>query len=480
MLKILKKIGLEHNMVVAEPLKKNNTLLENILKDLKIPFHEILLSVHDLSILITNKKENITALVMSEEEGGFAKKGLIIKEPQKDEKEIYKELNYIELCINEENYSKASMSIFSHELGHVIMNNLMPSINKKFKSNKIHCSMGITDYFTAFSEGWAEHFERLAYENVSMYKETYDDGYSYDKIKLLHSQIDSNLRIDGIPKNSFANKSIVPEFEEEQSLEDKIQLAYKSPIFNPYKVKRSQELLSCEGALSTIFYRITINETLRNNVIANESQKNILSKSSRVNIADSMSHNDGLKNVLIKYILVFNELDKKVGSTSNILVEFISSWCELFPNDEEELIKLFVLTTYGVTVSNKLSREYELMAKYGLYEKYEEFLCCHKKYSVAFKDILNEYSKNKLCLFKNVIPEIWLKVNNNQNMGNNDNSEKEMIEININTINEYELMKYFSLKSLNDAKKIITERENICSFRNIEKFYEILKKYSDR
>src|SRR6185312_6523745 len=51
--------------------------------------------------------------------------------------------------------------IFAHEMGHIYLRRLLPTLPPGY-SRTAHASLSMTDYPTAFDEGFATHFQGLA------------------------------------------------------------------------------------------------------------------------------------------------------------------------------------------------------------------------------------------------------------------------------------------------------------------------------
>lgn len=70
---------------------------------------------------------------------------------------------YIELNLEYENSPEELIPIFAHELGHVLTAALIPTVDQvSATATKIHGATVLTDYHTAFHEGFGEHFEVIA------------------------------------------------------------------------------------------------------------------------------------------------------------------------------------------------------------------------------------------------------------------------------------------------------------------------------
>jgi hypothetical protein len=132
----------------------------------------------------------------------------------------------------------------------------------------MHQSMTMTDYPTAFDEGFAEHFQPLvrdATANSHLRKLNSGTGSS-DLDRLWLSAADGQLRTDGVKRNLFIHLKPLPEsaFGEDPDLYRLLSIAETSTVFLPTELKNGQQMLASEGVIATLFYRIVNDEQLRN------------------------------------------------------------------------------------------------------------------------------------------------------------------------------------------------------------------------
>ena len=97
--------------------------------------------------------------LMSTEEGGFARFGFWLQDNSGKRKLIL--AGYVDMVVGDDCSQGCIEEIFSHELGHLILQTLAGDFHEG-PSRKMHQSMTVTDYPTAFDEGFAEHFQPLA------------------------------------------------------------------------------------------------------------------------------------------------------------------------------------------------------------------------------------------------------------------------------------------------------------------------------
>jgi len=96
-----------------------------------------------------------TWLYLSAEDGGFARRGFWLEENGR--RRFVDEL-FVDLVVDADTIADSGFEeIFSHEMGHVFLRRLMPGLPYGW-SRTPHSSMSVTDYPTAFDEGFATHF----------------------------------------------------------------------------------------------------------------------------------------------------------------------------------------------------------------------------------------------------------------------------------------------------------------------------------
>lgn len=451
----------------GEYLPEDNKLYNEIMQELNCDFHNSVIKLNQCARNISGNCAGPNILYISNNSGGFSRTGINLKEGSSYKN--YPELNFVDLELNEASVINGDLQIFSHELGHVMMENIIPGVTSYSRCTLQHCSMGITDYFMAFFEGFGEHFERLAYESVNKYKDMHDNMFLYNKQvpKLWHSSIDSDNRIDSVFKNKYIYKKLLPEISsEESSIENLILTYHTSPIYDVAHLLSGQQMLSCEGVIATLFYRISSDRILQNNYLP----KKILNKFLLKNLPDSVSPEEIFtpsENVMLKNFWVWHLIKENINENSIPFIEYLKCWCSYFPEDKEELIKIFIATTIGKTVTNELSNLYEKLSFTGMRGKLDKFMKLYKEYTDKYSEICSLVENGGLKLDKMLGKEIWTQNDNillPQVLWDEDS--KVPLKVNINTASVYEFMSFPDV-SLNKAENIISEREQKGFFSSI-------------
>lgn len=476
-IKLIKAIKSEDSKLVGEKMCKENPIYEKIMEELNFPFHKTSIKLNQCSKNLNFKSEEPNVLYLSDNEGCFARTGISIKEKDNQDLIDYPDLNYIDLVLNEDNIKRGELQIFTHELGHVMMNNIIPQLVKLSKSVKQHCSAGITDYFMAFFEGWGEHFERTVYDNIEKYRTIADNKFDYKRsiVNLWNCEIDSELRVDAAFKNKYIYKKLIPQVNiEDMSIEDVILLHHASSIFDRTRILNAQEMLSCEGVIATLFYRINTNEILQNNYMTREYYKKFLIKE----MPEEMKIKEVFtpyENVILKNFIVWNEMKNYINEEHIPFIEYIKIWMKLFPEDSEELIRLFISTTVGQTATSQLAEIYEKIAYEGMIGNMEKVVPLFKEYSKCYSQICDSIEKGKMNIDDNIGREIWIQ---NKDVLIREvfwvKENKKPLMVNLNTAAEYDLMSFPGIQ-LQKAKEIIKIRNKQGYFTFIEEVPELNK-----
>jgi hypothetical protein len=141
--------------------------------------------------------------------------------------------------------------IFAHELGHVMLRRLLPALPPGY-SRTAHHSFSVTDQQTAFDEGWATHFQglaRLLTQNARLRAQDAGLEGKLDTTPWL-SNLDRAMRIDGMRRNWFVFRQLPPPGADAAA--ERFDL---SPLFDRAALKSAAQMLACEGAVATFFYR---------------------------------------------------------------------------------------------------------------------------------------------------------------------------------------------------------------------------------
>lgn len=448
-----------------------------ILSELNAPYHQSVIKLNQCSRNLSGNVEGPNVLFLSGNEGGFPRHGLILTEG--DHTREYPDLNYVDLVLNEDRLANGELYIFSHELGHVMLNNVWSNFGETAGENLSplqHVSMGVTDYYKAFNEGWAMHFEALANE-VETYHNDLTSSYDYDSFykNVWHSNIDKEMRANAVVQNGYIYRKVLPasDYTDEKNLETMILLAHTSPLLDKTRLKNAQQMLSCEGFIATLFFRITKDKILQDNYLDRDFYRPFLIS----DLPEDVSPTDiftPFENINLKIFKVMQRLSEKGAALKDFVpvIEFIKEWCRTFPEDREELLKLFVGLTVGKTITADLGRIYEKMAYFGVigeYFKYREQLDIYQQ---ELGKLIDKLLKDEVSLDANVGPELW--ATNEHFMIRRtlwSENSKAPLSVNVNTADQFEIAALSGV-SVETAARIVKARDEREYFKSMDELRE--------
>jgi len=465
---LVRAAGRDGDILMGEKLGKDDPLAKKILEQLEFPYHRSVIKLSQCARNLMADTKGPNVLFHSETEGGFPRQGLILKQKEKQEK--YPVLYYVDLVVDEQRVARGELDIYSHELGHVMMLNIMGDEIPDGRSTKQHVSMGITDYTTAFFEGWGIHFQRLAFDDVPFYRDTYRDSLDYSRsfARTWHSNIDQGLRLNGVVENSSIHRKLLPERDiASLDLEELILLEHTSPLFDGTRLRNAQQMLSCEGVLATLFYRINTNKVLQNNFRENAFYDRFLIRPIPAGTTPKEIFTP-LENVFLKDFHVWEKIRGRFNPESVIPIEFIQEWGHSFPEDREEILKLFVMTTVGKTVTQELGKTYEAMSYHGLIGDYQNYRRLAEKFKDEASNLIQNTLKGEAKLDANVGPQIWVENKDFLIRTAPWNPEnKKPLFINLNTASEYDLASFPKI-GLEKARDLIKKRDELGYFTSLQ------------
>ncbi len=128
----------------------------------------------------------------------------------------------------------------------------------------MHMSMAVTDYPTAFAEGWGEHFQTMAVDaTANPYLRGLARADGSDLMASWHSRVDGWLRTAGVRRNLLAHRKTPPAASMFCVDPYDVYLDHEtSASFVVDELKGGQEMLACEGFVATLFYRLATSERL--------------------------------------------------------------------------------------------------------------------------------------------------------------------------------------------------------------------------
>jgi hypothetical protein len=398
-------------------------------------------------------------LLLSNEEGGFARYGFWLEDQHRQRQWL--PAAYVDLVVDEERVETGNLEeIFPHELGHLILKALLGDITSG-PSRKMHQGMTVTDYPTAFDEGYAEHFQPLARDaSNNPYLRELNRGATATDLSLLWiSSLDGQWRTDGVKHNVFVHRKALPAAALELD-PDRYQLYLDSETsvdFLSDELKNAQGMMASEGVIATLFYRIVNDEHLRNHY-RNPAfyEPFLLAEVAGEDLRQAISP---YENVNLKLFAALRKLAAEPFDPHRpLMLALAKAYASTFPDEAEWFYGILIKTTYGATVSQELAMNFEHAAAAG---RRGEIQTYRQQSGTAFSQlraILGEVAQGKLAIDANVGPELWLLNSDFKIAPAVWERERTLpLTINLNTATEAELMTLPGV-DLAAARRIVTAR----------------------
>ena len=307
-------------------------------------------------------------LALTENQGGYAKKGFFLLSSDSNHLD-FTSTQYVDIMLKRllSNYTglMSFTQLFPHELAHVIYSNisLNDSVDPEYRNVDMHYFAVITDYNTAFNEGFAEQMEnisRIIEANIDIRTDIQGD---LDKIEKR-----SGLRIQGYINDfkypfrlGYYKSSVIYWFQKyedyrrhEEALDASIKYLHTSPdlkniedrlsirnagIMRSDKIRNPVQAMATEGVVSSFFTHI-IQSNLPSIYRDTLFYKQFLSDTNSLSSAPEDIFTP-LQNQFIKYFYVMHNYVSKWNSDKVQLAEFINGYILSFPEEEKAIRDIY-------------------------------------------------------------------------------------------------------------------------------------------
>ena len=329
-------------------------------------------------------------LALTQNQGGFAKTGFTILNK---EGHIDKPLApYIDITVGQATASPDKLMSFSqlypHEMGHVLFHLLSPedSISNNTKNVDMHFFSIITDYSTAFNEGFAEHIENVSrtYErnhsikegikadlkNIEANSERAIKGFErdfkypfrlgyfkasmlnwyqkYEDFKRHHHAFSGDIRY----KNNVINTS---------DIEDQLTFRNSGVGLNKDSRRNLVQLCATEGAVSAFFTHLSTSD-LKDRYLDPKFYQPFLYEMADDSIFQPELIFTPLQNQFIKYFFIFYNNVTFNNSDKSQLIDFIEGYIKSFPEEENKVKEIFK-ESLGMEYTNELPPSLWILVK---------------------------------------------------------------------------------------------------------------------
>ena len=425
----LTKVDSKNREVPVVTRVTSGPLYDQLQKEARAGFTATVLALDELAQRRSGTAPVPTWLFLAVEDGGFARAGFWLRD---ERGERFVPDVYIDLVVDGDTIASGGFEeIFAHEMGHAFLRRLFPSLPFGY-SRTPHMSLAITDYPTAFDEGFATHFQPLVRRltrNAALHDE--DLGLiSKPFTPYWLSNLDRAARTDGVRRNWFVQL---------QAAQGIAGSAERSTLFDIERLKNGNQMLASEGVVATLFYRW---------------------------LAPGPGDERALLERYGKMFDAFAALEKrKPGPDAPLMLQLVDSYRSQFAQESERMLTILLDTTYGATADASLTPTVESVAARGRSGDIETFIgeltTSRKALAQVRESVLKHPAKAGAALG----PNLWLL--SEAPMGGPDKNAK--TAVNLNTAERDELLKLPGIDAAS-ADKLLASRRHDGLFRNLDDF----------
>jgi hypothetical protein len=242
--------------------------------------------------------------------------------------------------------------------------------------------------------------------------------------------------------------------------------AETSTAYDTTALLNGQQMLSSEGFVATVFYRLVNNEALGKTWQQPAFYGPFLGHLS-VSPSDELTPEE---NVYLKLFAAFRKTTSQSGQP--VLIQMLDAYKQLFPIEAGQINMIFLQTTWGATTSQSLASALEKAAHQGGTGDIQAFEGTHA--FAELQSVNKDLAARKLEFDSNLGPELWL-VNKDflitRTLWLKD--RKLPLTINANTANLWELMTIPGI-DLNTAQSVLRARHERGYFSSIADLQSLL------
>lgn len=418
---------------------REGTLYEQLQREAQQGFTRSVLALDDAAQRAAGAKVlQPTWLYLSAEDGGFPRFGFWLREGKRQR---YVAEHYVDLVVDENSVADGSFEeIFAHEMGHVFLRRVFPRLPEGW-SRTPHHSFSVTDYPTAFDEGFGTHMQGLARRFTRNPRLQAQDLGLENKALVNYwlSNVDRTLRIDGVRRNLFVQAQItLPGATAALARRD------LSSLFDPGRLKNGQQMLSCEGVLATLFHRW---------LVPGEGDEVALVQRYSAFFASAAALNRD-----------------KPGADAPLFPALLEHTVRAASAEEAaRLVGLYIDTTYGASADAAIARQVEALATVGGSGDIEAFVPALKASRESLAKLRDAALQSPNLLRAALGPELWLAAGGDERGTAKAKDAEDSSFVNLNTA---ELEHLLLLPGLDEAQaqRALQSRREQGPFRDLADF----------
>lgn len=323
-----------------------------------------------------------TLIYLSPEDGGYAREGFWFSEGEAEPR--FCKLHYIDVTADADAIDDGSLEeLLAHEMAHVWLRRLVGDLPAG-ASRTFHSAFAVTDYVTAFDEGFAIAMQPLSeqYSRTGQLAAQAWGAAAPDAADLWFSRIDRRARKDGVRRNDFIHRPVA-----NGPGRDGV------AAFDPRSLKSGQEMLASEGLVGTVIYRLLTSHALP---------------------AQSCQELPGLPAPascrLDRLFETLHEMRHEVSAERSPLVLLLEHYARRYSGERAAVYRLFAETTFGATVDQRLRQTALLAMQSGADGDLERFVPALRHLRLGLATAADKVIQGSSPLDAAAGPQLWLAV----------------------------------------------------------------------
>ncbi len=351
----------------------DNAVTKSVLREATRGSIKFMLDLDEYAQRISGAKTAPTYLSMSREAGGFARRNFWLAV---GDKFVWHTDPYVDLAVDNQSIADGSFEEeFAHEMGHVLLHRVLPRFPSGM-SRAPHSSLAVTDYPTAFDEGFAIHFQGLARQiTTNPQLQAYDDGFAFKPfVAYWASDLDRAFRLRGMRDDLFIHLQ----------LPVALQVGDATSLFDLTHFKNGQQMMASEGVIATLFYHLQLRVP------------------------------DKPEDLLNRYKSLLHSLralnSERIQSGTPIFLNLVQAHIQRVPQARNAWVGTVLDLTYGATASTSVIRGMTNLSALGQEGKRDEYVAALKRSRATLATLTANVVRDPKRLSAALGSELWLGV----------------------------------------------------------------------
>jgi hypothetical protein len=317
-------------------------------------------------------------LFLSDRQGGFPAESFWLEQPDGSLKPM-RDVTFVDMVVDERDFTPGAIDgleeIYAHELGHLVMAALAGPAPAK-ASSEVHFITVRTDGWSAFVEGWGEHFQPMGLDHAasqrprtvsaqppSDFARTWYSRFAREQIdgcivcpanlQFLKWQGpgEQRLRDEPMRANRFIHQVELP-----PGLRGDRRPAFEVRMYRDVmppapdgQLKNGPQMMESEGVVGALFYRLATDDRLRNAYRETAFYEQFLP----ADLAPDLAHGGPraffppAENI---YLKLFDVMHRSFTWGPWPALDLVKAYVKQFPDEAPAVYDIFLDVTRGVTV----------------------------------------------------------------------------------------------------------------------------------